>query len=179
MSPLPLEASTKHPSTVLGCMLHTHLGKFAHVLPPRITGTKTMLSLNFEGDDFKFHLPLLWKHTSLIMFDPMWTNRLWALKASRVSQDAAVDRESKNVNPLSRLFRLAQPWSSPFFSGYSQWFANRRTLQCFQWWQVAKARASRTCYAIPLLRTSHHPKMEYWKLLETARYMNVYMSCGH
>ena len=68
-----------------------------------------MLSLNFEGDDFKFHLPLLRKHASLIMFDPMWTNRLWAFKASRVSQDAAVDRESKNNNPLSSLFRLAQP----------------------------------------------------------------------
>jgi len=54
---------------------------------------KNNVLTNFEGDDFKSHFPCLGKHMSLIMFDRMWTNELWAFKASRVSEDAAVDRE--------------------------------------------------------------------------------------
>lgn len=117
------------------------LWDFSHVLP----GTINVVT-NFDGDDFKWHFPCLGKHMSLIMFDPMWTNELWAFKASRVSEDAVVDRESNIGIHLQDClgWRNHDP---RIFSGYSRWVVSRRTLQCSQWWQVAKARASRTCHA--------------------------------
>ena len=148
------------------------------VLPPRMTGTFNVVT-TFEGDDFKLHFPCLGKHMSLIMFDPMWTNELWAFNASRVSEDAAVDRESKNRNPPSKLFRLAQPWSSYFARDIHSELLTDAPCSVFNDGRLPKLAPRGLVMRDPLLLTSHHPKMEYWKLLETAWRMTVHMSRGH
>lgn len=98
-----------------GILLLYFLGFFPMFLYPGWLGQKQCCH-SFWGRWFQVTLPMSREAyvMSLIMFDPMWTNEWWAFKASRVSEDAAVDRESKNRKPPSRLLRLAQPWSSHF-----------------------------------------------------------------